>query len=93
MSKKINKLYQHAGKCDDQQQLKDILGAAMVSTTKVFTDNSAIFLMTLTQLKKPGARKSLCPFTKIIYVKNRTTIRRVGAPRSKQKTIKAGTTM
>ena len=27
----INKIYQHAGKCDDQQNLKDVLYAAMVS--------------------------------------------------------------
>ena len=26
------KIYQHAGKCDDQQNLKDILDAAIVST-------------------------------------------------------------
>ena len=28
----IKNIYQHAGKCDDQQNLKDILDAAMVST-------------------------------------------------------------
>ena len=27
---KIEKIYQHAGKCDDQQNLKDVLDAAMV---------------------------------------------------------------
>ena len=32
----IKKIYQHAGKCDDQQDLKDILDAAMVSTPEVF---------------------------------------------------------
>ena len=29
----IKKIYLHAGKCDDQQNLKDIIDAAMVSTT------------------------------------------------------------
>ena len=29
----IKKIYQHAGKCDDQQNLKDIIGADMVSTS------------------------------------------------------------
>ena len=29
----INKLYKHAGNCDAQQQLRDIIEAAMVSTT------------------------------------------------------------
>ena len=28
----IKNIYQHAGKCDDQQNLKDILDADMVST-------------------------------------------------------------
>ena len=30
----IKKIYQHVGKCDDQQNLKDILDAAMVSNTE-----------------------------------------------------------
>ena len=29
---KIKKIYQHAGKCGDQQNLKDILDAALVLT-------------------------------------------------------------
>ena len=28
----IKKIYQHAGKCDDQQNLKDIIDAAIIST-------------------------------------------------------------
>ena len=32
--KTIKNIYQHAGKCDDQQKLKDIIDAAMVSTTE-----------------------------------------------------------
>ena len=36
----IKKIYQHAGKCDDQQNLKDVIDAAMVSTPEVVTDNS-----------------------------------------------------
>ena len=31
--KNIKKIYQHAGKCDDQQNLKDILKATILSTT------------------------------------------------------------
>ena len=30
----IKKIYQHAGKCDDQQNLKDFLDDDMVSTTE-----------------------------------------------------------
>ena len=37
---KINKLYKHAENCDDQQQFKDIIKAAMVYTPEVFTDNT-----------------------------------------------------
>ena len=36
----IKKIHQHAGKCDDQQNLKDIIEAAILSTTVVLTDNS-----------------------------------------------------
>ena len=28
----IKKIYQHAGKCDDQQHLEDIIDAAIIST-------------------------------------------------------------
>ena len=51
----IKKLYKKSGKCDDQQQFKDILEAAMVSTTGVFTDNSPISPMTPTPINKPSA--------------------------------------
>ena len=40
MSGKIKKLYKTAGKCDDQQQYKDIIEAEMVSTPEGGTDNS-----------------------------------------------------
>ena len=32
--------YQHAGKCDDQQNLKDIIDADILSTPEGVTDNS-----------------------------------------------------
>ena len=35
----IKKIYQHAGKCDDQQNLKDIIDAAILSTPEGVTDN------------------------------------------------------
>ena len=35
----IKKIYQHAGKCDDQQNLKDIIDAAVLSTPEGVTDN------------------------------------------------------
>ena len=48
----IKKIYQHAGKCDDQQNLKDILDAAMVSTPKVVTYEITNVPMTSTPVKK-----------------------------------------
>ena len=42
----IETLYKQAGKCDNQQQFKDILEAAMVSTPEWFTDYSPISPMT-----------------------------------------------
>ena len=65
----IKKLYKHSGKCDDQQQLKDILEADMVSTPEGYTNKSPISPMTPTPAKKPIDRKSLCLFTNIFDVK------------------------
>ena len=62
----IKQLCKQSGKCDNQQQFKDILKAAMVSTPEGFTNNSLISPMTSTPIKKPSARKSLCLFTKTI---------------------------
>ena len=41
----IKKLYKHAGKCDDQKQLKYILESTMVSIPKLFTNNSPRYTM------------------------------------------------
>ena len=38
--KNIKKIYQHSGKCDDQQNLKYILDADIVSTLEGVTYNS-----------------------------------------------------
>ena len=56
----IKKIYQHADKCDEQQNIKDILDADMVSTPEGFTDNSRDVSMASTPVEKPSARKSLC---------------------------------
>ena len=89
---KINKLYKQAGKCDDQQQVKDILEADMVSTTEGFNDNSPRSTTTPTPVKKPSDRKSLCIFTDILDVFYTNAIRRVRAAKSKRKAIKSVTT-
>ena len=91
--KNIKKLYQHDGKCDDQQQFKDILEEAMVSTPEGFTNNSTRFPMTPTQVKKPSARKPLCLFTNILHVKKKTAIHRVVSSKSKHRVMEAGTNL
>ena len=53
----IKKIYQHAGKCDDQKNLKDILEAALLSTPEGFTYNSNNVHMPSTPVKKPSASK------------------------------------
>ena len=47
----IKKIYQHTGKCDDQQNLKDIIEATLLSTPEVFIDNSTNVHMTATPFK------------------------------------------
>ena len=73
----IKKTYQHAVKWDDQQNLKDIIDAAMVSTPEGFTDNSSNVTMKSTSVKKPSAGKSLCLFSKIFDVKPKIAKRHI----------------
>ena len=88
---KTPKKNQHAGKCDDRKQFKDILEAVMVSTTEGITNNSTISTITPTPVKKPSARKSLCLFTNILDVNLKTSNRWHGASKSKRKVIKGRT--
>ena len=48
----IKKIYQHAGNCDDKQNLKNFLDADMVSTTEEVTDNSTNVPMSSTPVNK-----------------------------------------
>ena len=84
----IKKIYQHAGKCDDQQNLKDIIDAAILSTPEGVTDNSLNVHMSSKPVKKPSASKSLRLFTKILDVNPKTAKRRFVAAKSKRKTMK-----
>ena len=84
----IKDIYQHAGKCDDQQNLKDILEAAILSTPEGFTDNSPNVHMASSPVKKPSARKSLCLFTNLLAVKRTTAKRRFVAEKSRRKSFK-----
>ena len=86
--KNIKKIYQHAGKCYDQQNLKDIIEAAILSTPEGFTDNSPNVNMPSTPVNKPSARKSLCLFTNILDVKPTTAKRFFIATKSIHKAMK-----
>ena len=89
----IKKIYQHAGKCDDQQNLKDILEADLLSTPEGFADNSPNVHMTSSPVKKPSARKSLCLFTNILDVKPKTKKRRIVDEKSKRRDMKVGNSL
>ena len=64
----------------------------MVYTPEVFNNSSPRSPMTLTPVKKPSARKSLCLFINILDVKKKNAICQVGASKSKRKEIKSVTT-
>ena len=68
----IKKIYQHAGKCYDQQNIKYTIDADMVYTPEGVADNSTNAPMTSTPVKKPSTSKSLCLFTNILDVKPKT---------------------
>ena len=89
----IKKIYQHAGKCDDQQNFKDILEAALISTPEGFTDNSPNVHMTSSPVNKPSARKSLCLFTNILDVKPTSEKRRFVAAKYRRKATKVGNSL
>ena len=72
----IKKIYQHAGKCDDQQNLNNTLDTNMVSTPKEVKYDSSCVPMKSTPVKKPSARKSLRLFTNILDAKPKTAKRR-----------------
>ena len=73
MFEKHKNIYQHAGKCDNQQNLKDILDADMVSTPEEVTYNITNVPMTSTPVKKPSSMKSLCLLTDIFDVKRKNS--------------------
>ena len=86
-------IYQHAGKCDNQQNLKDILESALLSTPEALIDNSHNVHMPSTPVKTPSARKSLCLFSNILDVKPKTSKRRCVAAKSIRKSMKVGNSL
>ena len=89
----IKNIYQHAGKFDYQQNLKDILEADLLSTPEGFTYNSPNVHRPSTPVKKPSARKSLGLFTNILDVKPTTEKRRFASEKSKRKATKVSNSL
>ena len=81
-------IYQHAGKCNDQQNLKYIIDAAILSTPEGVTDNSPNVHMASKPVKEPSARKSMCLFTNILAVKPTTAKSRFVVAKSRRKSMK-----
>ena len=75
----IKKLYKSAGKCDDQNQQKEIIEAAMVSNTEGFTDNSPISSGSYVTVKQPNTWKTLCQFSETLDIKPNTAVCRLCA--------------
>ena len=62
----------------------------MVSTTERLTDNSPISPGSSVTVIKPMVRKSIRLFTEVLDVKKKTSVRRLGAGKSKHKEIISG---
>ena len=58
MPEEFNKLYQNLGKCDDKQQYKAMIEAAMVPTYEGCTNNSPIKYNPFMSTKEPSAIKT-----------------------------------
>ena len=67
----IKYIYQHASKCDYQQNFKEIIDALILSTGEGVTYNSPNVPMTSTPFKIPSASKPLCLFTNILSVEQK----------------------
>ena len=65
----IKKWYKYYEKYDDKQQYKAIIEAAILSTPNGLTYNTPITLITLVNMKKSIAIKSLSPFLALLDVK------------------------
>ena len=89
----IKNIYQHADKCDDQQNLKDVLDAVMVLTIREVTYDSTNVPIISTPVKKTSARKSLCLFTNILNVKMKTAKRHIVAAKYKLRDMKFGNSL
>ena len=87
------KLYKYTGKCDDQHQYKAILESEIFSNPEEFTDKSPVSLDQSEPVKNTSASKSLYLFSSVLDIKQKTYVCRLGATKSKPKSIRADNTL
>ena len=92
MSLKHQKLYNKLVSVTTRNNSNIFLRLICFSTPEGSTDDIPVHPMTSTPVNKPSAIKSLCIFTNILDVKNKTDTCQVGAAKSKRKAIKYRTT-
>ena len=85
-NQKVNK---SAGKCDDKQQYKAMIEAAMIYNTEKFSDISPMSSEQYVPVKQPCARKSLCQFIETLGVKPKTELYRLYDSKLKRKVIRS----
>ena len=89
----IKNIYQHAGKCDDQQNLKYIIDTDIFYTPEGVIYDSPNVPKTSTPVKKPSARKSMCLFSNILDVKPKTEKRSFVDAKSIRRSINFGSNL
>ena len=75
---KINKLCENYGKCDDQQQCREIIEAEMVSTTEGSTYRIPTPPSQYLAVKNVSARKPLRQSSEELDVKHKTSVYSLG---------------
>ena len=89
----IKNIYKSSGKCENQQKYEAILEAAIVSNSEGCTDNILMIPRQYDPTKQPSTIKLLRQISEAWYVKHKTDVCRLGAPKAKHKEIRAGNTL
>ena len=79
MSENIKKLCKYDGKWYYQQEYKTIIKAAMLSNPEGINGNIPMSPGPYMTFKKTSSRKTLNQFSEVLDVKQKTSVRRLGA--------------
>ena len=90
MSGKNQEVIETAGKCDYENQYKEMIETEIVSATKGWTDKSTMTSNPSVSTKNPSARKSLYQFTETLDVKYKTDVCSFGVGKTYSKSTKRG---